>query len=91
MLRVDSMIIALLTGKSLARLRPAIGSHAFGLALAAPFLMLPGNIMGLVIIAIALYEAWKLSVGASLKWEGPVSYVAPEPTFAPAPEVVAGG
>jgi Sec-independent protein secretion pathway component TatC len=33
----------------------------FGLAFASPFLAGFENIMGLIIIAIALYEAWKLN------------------------------
>ena len=33
----------------------------FGIAFAAPFLGASSNIMGLIIIAIALYEAWKLN------------------------------
>jgi ribosomal protein S27E len=56
-----------------------------GLALASPFLGGTSNIMGLIIIAIALYEAWKLNkrvpVSGPFQLRPPV--VAPAPLAAP--------
>lgn len=43
----------------------------FGIAAAAPFLMLPSNLIGLLIIAIALFEAWKLNKRATVEIKGP--------------------
>jgi hypothetical protein len=43
-----------------------------GFALAAPFLGGAGNIMGIAMIGIALYEAWKLNVGVRLTFDGPI-------------------
>ena len=42
-----------------------------GIALVAPFLGGASNILGLILIAIALYEAWKLNKAAPLVLEGP--------------------
>ncbi len=53
----------------------------FGLALALPFLALPRGILGLVIIGIALWEAWKFTRAVQVEFRGPFS-VAPA---APAP------
>jgi uncharacterized membrane protein len=54
------------------------------IAFAAPFLGGFENIMGIFIIGIALYEAWKMNKKASLEITGPhVVGVAPEPPAAP--------
>ena len=42
-------------------------------ALLVPFLSLPGNIIGVVIIAIALWEAWKINAGGISSISGPFS------------------
>jgi hypothetical protein len=39
--------------------------------LALPFLMLPQNLLGLVIIGIGVYEAWKITRRRPLKISGP--------------------
>lgn len=54
-------------------------------AVAAPFLGGFENLMGILIIAIALWEAWKLTARRELTFSGPYDVAAPEP--APAPEV----
>ena len=46
-------------------------------ALAAPFLFGVGNLMGLVIIAIGVYQAWKLTRAVPLSLTGPFT-LAPE-------------
>lgn len=46
---------------------------SFFIALIAPFLSLPGNIIGVVIIAIALWEAWKINAGGISSISGPFS------------------
>jgi hypothetical protein len=51
---------------------------AFGLAFASPFLGGAGNIMGIIIIGVALYEAWKLNRRVALT--GPFRLVAAPPT-----------
>lgn len=56
----------------------------FGLALVSPFLAGFQNIMGLIIIAIALYEAWKLNKRVIIT--GPFRLAPP----APAAEPIAG-
>ncbi len=43
------------------------------LAMAAPFLAGFSNVIGLVIIAIGLYEAWKINKQAELQFRGPYS------------------
>jgi hypothetical protein len=54
---------------------------AFGLALVSPFLAGFQNIMGLIIIAIALYEAWKLNKRVIVT--GPFRLAPPEPAAQP--------
>ena len=49
---------------------------AFGLAAAVPFLSGLGNVIGIVIIAFGLFQAWKLSARTELTITGPFS-VAP--------------
>ncbi len=44
---------------------------AFGLALALPFLALPKGIIGLFIIGIGLFEAWKFTRGVKVEFSGP--------------------
>ena len=57
---------------------------AFIFAFAAPFLGGVENIMGIVIIGIALYEAWKMNKKASLEITGPHRVgAAAEPAAAP--------
>jgi hypothetical protein len=58
----------------------------FGLALAAPFLAGAGNIIGLLIIGFALWEAWKFTKRVQLPITGPYKL-----GNAPASGVVAGG
>ena len=52
------------------RLAIALGA-LFALALAAPFLAGVKNFMGIVIIGIGLYEAWKMNRRANLEMTGP--------------------
>jgi hypothetical protein len=54
----------------------------FGIAFAAPFLDGASNIIGILIIGIALYEAWKLNKRVPVT--GPFQF-APEPTAGVAP------
>ncbi len=74
---------------------PIFALAVLGLALSAPFLDVTRNFMGILIIGIALYEAWKLTAAVPLHWEGPLSYQPPEaapgavPTLAP--ESLGGG
>ena len=81
-------------------LNPALGLSLFalvvlGLALAAPFLALPENILGVLIIGIALYQAWRLTAPVPLNWEGPLTYEPPAdgpvPALGAAPESAGGG
>jgi hypothetical protein len=60
----------------------------FGIAFAAPFLGGAQNLMGLVIIGIALYEAWKINRKMAASITGPyrVGPGQPEASPAPAPE-----
>ncbi len=44
---------------------------AFGLALELPFLALPQGILGLVIIGIGLFEAWKFTTAVKVEFAGP--------------------
>lgn len=54
-------------------------------ALAAPFLAGLENLMGLLIIAIALWEAWKLTAKRELTFNGPFDVATPtEPAAEPA-------
>jgi hypothetical protein len=46
-------------------------AQLFALGLALPFLVGFENVMGLVLIAIALYEAWKVNRGQDLSVKGP--------------------
>lgn len=63
---------------------PSLGGLLFavmllvGLALASPFFSIGDNIMGIIIIGIALYEAWKLNKGVPI--QGPFRL---EPAVAP--------
>lgn len=56
---------------------PTIGTFAFALVLlivlacAAPFLAGAGNLLGLLIIGFALFEAWKLNKKVKLEFAGP--------------------
>jgi hypothetical protein len=59
-----------------------------GLLLALPFLMIKDSPIGLLLIAIAIYEAWKLNREVPLSIAGPLQIKAaapPEPAAAPAP------
>lgn len=60
----------------------AIGALA-GLAFAAPFLMGFENFLGWVILAIALYEAWKLNRREELRFEGPFQLPGTRSTYVP--------
>jgi hypothetical protein len=54
------------------RVNPAIALMTFiGLLYALPFLSLPSNIIGLVIIGIGVYQAWVLNKRAVLSIAGP--------------------
>ncbi|HEY3665890.1 MAG TPA: hypothetical protein VGL19_07825 [Polyangiaceae bacterium] len=62
----------------------------FGIALASPFLGGAQNFMGLVIIAIGLYEAWKLTRAVPVQVLGPFAIQPKAPTplpGAPTPDV----
>ena len=59
----------------------AFAALVWGFALAAPFLAGTSNIMGLIIIAIGLYEAWKYN--RAVKISGPFR-LAPDAPAAPA-------
>jgi hypothetical protein len=50
---------------------PILVAIGFVLAFAAPFLMGIENIIGIVIIGIGLYEAWKINKKAALSISGP--------------------
>lgn len=50
---------------------PVSAAWVLAIAFAAPFLGGFGNIMGIVIIGIALYEAWKMNRKVSLEITGP--------------------
>lgn len=50
---------------------PLYGIFVFGLASALPFLSLPEGIIGLVIIGVALLQAWKLNKRPKLELTGP--------------------
>ncbi len=50
------------------------------IAFAAPFLAGVENIMGLIIIAIGMYEAWKLNRRVELVITGPHGLAAAGPT-----------
>jgi hypothetical protein len=56
----------------------AFAALVFGLAFASPFLAGASNIMGLIIIGIALYEAWKLTRRVPIT--GPFGLAPAEPT-----------
>jgi len=49
----------------------------FGLALAAPLLTVTHNPMGLIIIGIGLWEAWKFTRAARVEFTGPFRVAAP--------------
>jgi hypothetical protein len=58
---------------------------AFFVSLVAPFLEITGGVsglMGIFIVAIGLYEAWKLSREIPLEMVGPLR-LAPAPAVAP--------
>ncbi len=75
----SSHLPAILTyfGEHAAKSGHAIGSiqfvFAFGLAMALPFLALPKGILGLFIIGIGLFEAWKFTRGVKVEFSGPFS------------------
>lgn len=54
-------------------LKIVFGVISFFVALLYPFLSLPRNIIGVVIIAIALWEAWKINVAGFSSVAGPFS------------------
>jgi hypothetical protein len=58
-----------------------LAAVALAFAYAAPFLEGSSNIIGILIIGIALWEAWKINKRADLDWSGPyrVSERAPGP------------
>lgn len=62
---------------------PALGAGtlvlAFAIAFAAPFLMGFQNIMGIIIIGIGLYEAWKMNRKVPLAITGPFRVASPAP------------
>lgn len=60
----------------------AIGALA-GIAFAAPFLMGFENLLGWLILAIALYEAWKLNRRQGLVFEGPFQIPGTRSTYVP--------
>lgn len=58
----------------------------FGLAFVTPVLTASGNVLGLIIIAFALFEAWKLNQRVRLKFNGPYQLGRGAP-----PQAAAGG
>jgi hypothetical protein len=56
----------------------------FAIAFAAPFLGGFSNVMGIIIIAIALYEAWKINRKAPFALSGPFRLATPAPPTASA-------
>jgi len=67
---------------SLARLAlavTALGVIVFAIALAAPFLAGLQNVVGIFIIAIGVYEAWKINRRLPLTISGPYRVGAPAP------------
>jgi hypothetical protein len=57
----------------------ALGVVVFAIAFAAPFLAGLQNVMGIFIIAIGVYEAWKINRRVPLTISGPYRVVAPAP------------
>ena len=57
-------------------------AFVFAIALAAPFLMGFQNILGIIIIGIGLYEAWKMNRKAPLVITGPFRVALPTPASA---------
>lgn len=55
----------------------------FGLAFVAPFLGGLSNFMGWIILAIGLYEAWKLNRREELTFEGPFRLAGARSTYVP--------
>ena len=49
------------------------GPLIFGLALAAPFLGGLSNLIGIVILGVGLWEAWKLTASSASSLKGPFS------------------
>ena len=62
---------------------PILLAIGFVLSFAAPFLMGLENIIGLVIIGIGLYEAWKINKKVSLEISGPFRIVKADAPAAP--------
>jgi hypothetical protein len=63
---------------------------AGGIALIAPFLAGAKNVMGIVIIGVAMYEAWKLNKRPEIVFQGPFQVGAPPaPATAPVPTPIA--
>lgn len=58
---------------------------AFFLSLAAPFLAGASNIIGILIIGFALWEAWKINRRPDVQLAGPFSLTPPPPLPPPAP------
>jgi len=56
-----------------------------GLIYAAPFLAGFENVLGWLILGIALYEAWKLNRREELVFEGPLHLPGTRPTYVPEP------
>jgi len=94
---VDKSAAAAATGASTTPDKPASEKPTFagvllGVALvtlivcAAPFLIGLKNVIGLVIIGVGLYEAWKTNRRLNLNFSGPHRMRPPTPTPAPMPE-----
>ena len=56
---------------------------SFVVSLALPFLAGPQNIIGILIIGFALYEAWKINKGSALRIDGPFQLAPPAVAEAP--------
>lgn len=52
---------------------------ALALGLAAPFMQGFENILGILIIAFGLYQAWRMNRRAVIDWAGPIAVSAPTP------------
>lgn len=75
---VDSVATAAAPERTLGRVLLAY-VFLFGVAAALPFLAGLGNIIGILIIGFALYQAWKMNKRSDIQFSGPYQVGAPRP------------
>jgi hypothetical protein len=63
----------------------------FGYAMASPFLMGIGNVIGILIISFGLYQAWKLNTPAAVAVAGPFRLAPAAPAAPVAPSASGPG